>query len=280
MTDLTPFMSTTKTLEDLNELRHLVKSAKLLDHMETALKPIDQISTAALLSSQVSAASRLIDQLAAIPTHLELANAFKSPESQFAALQSHSLRLDELGNLVQNVASQLDQISNIASICNNLEAFSGVLQRLNVPSETDLLETLSGVEQQDYEQKLRESFDEIDAEQEPSHDLLADMTANQAKRLSEIIFKLLVVYSVFQQIFGLPTLPELFDEISIETEAKSNLDPQIKPCHSLGCAPQKTDTNNGKQPPNDDRSPKNDSDTIVPSSAMRLRKGHQETDEP
>lgn len=280
MTDLTPFMSTTKTLEDLNELRHLVKSAKLLDHMETALKPIDQISTAALLSSQVSAASRLIDQLAAIPTHLELANAFKSPESQFTALQSHSLRLDELGNLVQNVASQLDQISNIASICNNLEAFSGVLQRLNVPSETDLLETLSGVEQQDYEQKLRESFDEIDAEQEPSHDILADMAANQAKRLSEIIFKLLVVYSVFQQIFGLPTLPELFDEISIETEAKSNLDPQIKPCHSLGCAPQKTDTNNGKQPPNDDRSPKNDSDTIVPSSAMRLRKGHQETDEP
>lgn len=134
---------------------------------------------------------------------------------------------------------QLNQISNIATIYNNLEAFSGVLQRLNVPSETDLLETLSGVEQQDYEQKLRESFDEIDVEQEPNHDLLADMAANQAKRLSEIIFKLLVVYSVFQQLFGLPTLPELIDEISIETEAKSNLDPQIKPCHSISCAPQK-----------------------------------------
>lgn len=280
MTDLTPFMNTTITLEELNGLRHLVKSAKLLDQMETALKPIDQISSAAQLSSQVSAASRLIDQLAAIPTHLEQAKAFKTLESQFAALQSHSLRLYELGDLVQNVASQLEQISNIATIHNNLEALSPFLQRLNVPSETELLETLSGVEQQDYEQKLRDSFDEIDAEQEPSHDILADMTANQAKRLSEIIFKLLVVYSVFQQIFGLPTLPELFDEISIETEAKSNLDPQIKPCHSLGCAPQKTDTNNGKQPPNDDRSPKNDADTIVPSSAMRLRKGHQETDEP
>lgn len=277
MTDLTPFV---KAQQDLDALRQLEQASKLFNHMETALKPLAQISSASQLCSQVSTASKLIDQLAALPARLEQANAFRSLESQFAALQAQSLRINELGNLFQNVASQLDQLSNIATIHNNLEALSTFLQRLNVPNESKLVDVLSGVEKQDYEQKLRESFDEIDAEQEPSHDLLADMTANQAKRLSEIIFKLLVVYSVFQQIFGLPTLPELFDEISIETEAKSNLDPQIKPCHSLGCAPQKTDTNNGKQPPNDDRSPKNDADTIVPSSAMRLRKGHQETDEP
>lgn len=277
MTDLTPFV---KALQDLDALRQLEQASKLFNHMETALKPLAQISSASQLCSQVSTASKLIDQLAVLPARLEQANAFRSLESQFAALQAQSLRINELGNLFQNVASQLDQLSNIATIHNNLEALSTFLQRLNVPNESKLVDVLSGVEKQDYEQKLRESFDEIDAEQEPSHDLLADMTANQAKRLSEIIFKLLVVYSVFQQIFGLPTLPELFDEISIETEAKSNLDPQIKPCHSLGCAPQKTDTNNGKQPPNADRSPKNDSDTIVPSSAMRLRKGHQETDEP
>ena len=269
-----------KALQDLDALRQLEQASKLFNHMETALKPLAQISSASQLCSQVSTASKLIDQLAALPARLEQANAFRSLESQFAALQAQSLRINELGNLFQNVASQLDQLSNIATIHNNLEALSTFLQRLNVPNESKLVDVLSGVEKQDYEQKLRESFDEIDAEQEPGHDLLVDMTANQAKRLSEIIFKLLVVYSVFQQIFGLPTLPELFDEISIETEAKSNLDPQIKPCHSLGCAPQKTDTNNGKQPPNDDRSPKNDSDTIVPSSAMRLRKGHQETDEP
>lgn len=277
MTDLTPFV---KALQDLDALRQLEQASKLFNHMETALKPLAQISSASQLCSQVSTASKLIDQLAALPARLEQANAFRSLESQFAALQAQSLRINELGNLFQNVASQLDQLSNIATIHNNLEALSTFLQRLNVPNESKLVDVLSGVEKQDYEQKLRESFDEIDAEQEPSHDLLADMTANQAKRLSEIIFKLLVVYSVFQQIFGLPTLPELFDEISIETEAKSNLDPQIKPCHCLSCAPQKTDTNDGKQPPNDDRSPKNDPDTIIQPSAMRLRKGHQETDEP
>lgn len=279
MTDLTPFV---KAMQDLSTLRQLEQASKLFSHMESALKNLDQISSASQLCSQVSTASRLLDQFAAIPIRMEQTSAFKSLESQIAALQSQSLRLAELGTFFQNVSLQLNQISNIATIYNNLEAFSSVLQRLNVPSETDLLETLSGVEQQDYEQKLRESFDEIDAEQEPSHDILADMAANQAKRLSEIIFKLLVVYSVFQQIFGLPTLPELFDEISIETEAKGNLDPQIKPCHCLSCAPQKTDTNDGKQPPNDDHSPKNDSDTetIIPSSAMRLRKGHQEADEP
>ena len=279
MTDLTPFV---KAMQNLSTLRQFEQASKLFSHMESALKNLDQISSASQLCSQVSTASRLLDQFAAIPIRMEQTSAFKSLESQIAALQSQSLRLAELGTFFQNVSLQLNQISNIATIYNNLEAFSGVLQRLNVPSETDLLETLSGVEQQDYEQKLRESFDEIDVEQEPNHDLLADMAANQAKRLSEIIFKLLVVYSVFQQLFGLPTLPELIDEISIETEAKSNLDPQIKPCHSISCAPQKTDTNDGKQPPNDDHSPKNDSntETIIPSSAMRLRKSHQETNNP
>lgn len=277
MTDLMPFV---KALQDLDALRQLEQASKLFNHMTTALKPLAQISSASQLCSQVSTASGLLDQFASIPIRIEQTNAFKSLESQIAALQSQSLRLDEIGQLFQNVSSQLDQISNIATIYNNLEAFSGVLQRLYVPSETALMETLSGVEQQDYEQKLRESFDEIDAEQEPSHDLLADMAANQAKRLSELIFKLLVVYSVFQQIFGLPSLPELIDEISIESEAKGNLDPQIKPCHGISCTPQKTDTNDGKQPTNNDHSPKNDSDTIVPSPAMRLRKGHQETDDP
>lgn len=282
MIDFTPYINTIKAMQDQNVLGQLEEASKLFNNMEVVLKTIDKIATASQLRSQVEITSKLINQIPTAAIQLDKSIALPSLKDQIKLIQSTSIPIDEINNTFKTISSQIDLISNIAKIYENIEVIPNLISRLNVTSENDLLRALSGVEQQDYEQKLRESFEEIETEQDLDHDLLADIATNQVKRLSELIFKLFVLYSVFQQVFGLPTLPELLNEISTEAETKNDIDPQPKSKNCLVCASQKADTNDGNHPTNDNHSSndRTNAETIVISSALRLRKCNKETDNP
>ena len=270
MTEQTSCISTSMAIQSkcFNSIEIKI-APKLFNQIEIALKTIDKISTVSRFCSQVATVSMLIDQITTKQTQLEQSKNIQLLSKNIDYLQDVSLHTVDINNFLQNISAQIDKISNIANIYNNIEAIQSLIPHLNIPSEDDLLTALSGIEQKDYEQKLRESFEAIDQEHESNHNILSEIEANQFKRLSETIFKMLVIYSVFQQAFGLPTIPELLNEITVEVEEKNSFDPQTKFQNCFIFSTPKTGDNNKTN--NDDPLSNNLNNAVKITSSHKLR---------